>query len=526
MGRFRLRTGLVLGLLFALASWASPWNAKEGRREPGLADFQIEVQTQITKENYSHGLTIASLGLARFPKDPHLRYGEAICLSGLHRYQEAVDLLEPLSERHPQSGDYRFLLADCLFYAGKVDLALQEWARFYPHPLLGEKAYSQSVKALIARGQEGRARDLLREAEKRMPRLSEDLLRYQLDLEPSAPAALEVVRQLRLLDPKDEKGYAALEALYTGLGDRTLFQEVPLSGAGGTTIPLDIFSDPREFSEFGLSSGEMILQREPPRPLLTCSASLNGAPPERMMLDTGCPMLFLSPTLAEKLSLRALASSQYRGITGGEYRKSVWVVVDEIQIGPFTLRNVPAIVPSGPTGFWDSISGIVPISLFKRHAVLYDPAAPSLTLFPSGADGASILGEDEFKVPTLWLKGCPFAQARVQDGEGVFLMVDTGSFSTFLSRTTSASLTVQTPPPGSSRQTQLGLSGRFTYAVAHDVRFCFGRNCAKLSTVQVAPIALQFGIPPAGLMGRDLLDRYLVFMDYQANALHLKARKR
>lgn len=516
-----VRTLATAALLVALLSAGASQVWAEAPRST-LPTILYELQVRLDQERFSEGLDLAQLALERYPRNLDLQYAEALCLAGLHRYVEAVDRLELLAERNPGRHDIRFTYADCLFYMGKTEGALREYARFYTDPVSREAAYVRSVKLHLATGQEAKARNVLAEGLARLNGSSEDLLRFQLDLENHAPEALEIIRKLLPYDREGARGFAALEQLYTAAGDAHLFQQDPLPGGGGVVVPLERHMDPRDSTTVGIAGNDSFRLSEPPTPVLTCPVSINGSATEWLMLDSGSPLVFLSPVFAETLHLEPVAGTQYRGLGQEGERESAWVIVDELKVGPVTFRKIPAVLLDRSASFWNTTPGIIPLSLFNKQAIVYDPDEPSLTLYPSGTDPEQVLGDGEFRVRALWLKGCPFAQAKVAGHEELYFLVDTGSFPTILARSLYPSLALKTTSAKADRGYQAGLSGGFSYLTAYDVRFCISRSCTTLSSAQVTPVGLRYGIPAAGLMGRSVLDRYRIFFDYTHNALFFR----
>jgi len=509
----------LLALALAALSLA-PLAPRAGQpsSDPVLLQTVRALQSCIDRERYADGLEVARSALRQYPRYADFQYGEALCLAGLHRYREAAERLDTLANRHTDRHDYRLKLAECLFLSGRTKEALTEWGRFLNDPVSGDEAYVRTVQALLATGQEERARELIREGLERLPAPSRGLLRYQLDLERSAPAALAIVSRLRPLDPTGEFGYDALSALYQAAGDLTLFDEAPLPNDAGVTIPLEHFTDTRDSTGMGLGTSEIFMYRESAQPILTCPVSVNGAPSEWMMLDSGSPLVFLSPQLADRLGVKALSETQYGGLGESGLQDSAWVLLQELKVGPFTVRNVPAVLLNRKSDFWSVTPGIIPLSLFRRHALLYNPDGHSLTLLPSGTDPETLLPGGT-RVPSLWFKGCPFVQTRVQGSEDLFLLADTGSYNTLLGRTLGSQITVLNSAADVPYPYRSGLSGSFSFSEARDVRLCLARECTRLSSVQVTTLGLQYGLPLPGILGRTFLDRYSVFFDSQRNVI-------
>ncbi len=487
------------------------------------------LQAKLNSQRYSEGLKIAEEGLIRFPDNPDLTYGKTLCMMGLFRNREAAELLSPLAARHPERPDFTFTLGEAWFYAGDGQSAMRTWASLFSDPVMAEKAYYSSVKALLSSGREDEARRLADEGLARLPKPSQELIRYKVDLALRASEALPLLDQLTTLDPPNASGYQALRLLYETGGDKEFNEMRPPLGQRTEEISLARTSNPRQGStvELNMDMGGSTTTTSFSDPVLTTGASINGASPETMMLDSGSSFVFLSPQLAQRLALKPVSTVRYQGLGGAGVIESSWALLDSLQVGQAVFHNVPAVIVNPKTNLWGEFWGIIPLSLFKHQAVVYDPSGPSLKIMVSGTNPEKAFGAGGFEVKAAWFKGCPFARTAIQELSGVFCLLDTGSFSTFLAPDIVPGLYSRPDSPHwRSANRRAGLSGDFDPMVARQIRLCLGERCTILSVVQVAPIPLPYSIPCAGIIGRNILDQYVVFLDYGADRVYFKRRER
>jgi hypothetical protein len=473
-------------------------------------------------------LKIAEEGLASFPGDPNLIYGKALCLIGLFRNREALQELAPLAQSHPERPDFALTFGRAQFYAGDDLAAMRTWSELFGSPSVAEEAYSLSVWALLASGQEDKARGLIEDARTRLPKASAELMRYGLDLVHKASEGLPLLAELVTIDPQNASTYEALRQLYKAGGDKPFF-EVRMPPGGITEIALKRTFRPRENNAIELNNdmGGSITSSSFSEPVLTISASIDEAPPETMIFDSGSPLVFVSPQLAKRLALKPVSRASYAGMGGAGTFESSWVFLKSLKVGDVVFQQVPAVVLSRDVSFLGESSGIIPLSLFKHQAIVYDPAGPSLKIMPAGTSPEKALGAGSFEVRTEWFKGCPLARASIQGLSELFCLLDTGSFSTFIAPDVVPGLYTRTDSQElQSTRRKTGLSGGFEPMVARQIRLCLGERCTTLSEVQVAPIPLPYGVPCAGIIGRNILDQYVVFLDYGANRAFFKRRER
>ncbi len=522
---------LALALIAAWAQAAARPEAPPSDAVPKgqtIGTASMLLQQKLNCSRYADGLKIAEEWLLRFPGSADLAFGRALCLMGLFRNDEAVLALATLAAAHPERPDFKLELGEAQSCDGDQEAALRTWKSLFDNPSVAERAYSMSVKVLLALGREDEAAKLIDEGIGKSPSGGAELMRLKLDLVPKASGGLPMLEKLIAIDPQNATTYEALMPLYKAGGGRPLFEAV-WPADGEVVIPLERTSSPRPGNsmELNVTMGGSTTTSSFSSPVLTTNVSFNGSLPEKAMLDSGSPVVFLSPGLATKLALKPLSVVKYRGLGNAGILESSWVLLESLQAGPVIFRQVPAIVSSSKTGVWGDFSAIIPISLFRHKALLYDPSGPSLKIMASGTDPRQAAGEGGSELRTAWFKGCPFVIGSVQGLPRVFCLLDTGTFSTFLvpevvpglySRPDSLDMR------GLSRST--GASGDFEPMVARHIRLCLGDRCTILAMVRISPLPMPYGVPCAGIIGRNILDQYLVFLDYESNRAYIRRREK
>jgi predicted aspartyl protease len=251
--------------------------------------------------------------------------------------------------------------------------------------------------------------------------------------------------------------------------------------------------------------------------------SLNGAKANWMQVDSGAEVVLITKVAAEALGLKPIASAEYIGLGYKGTRKSGWVLLQSLKIGEFTLKNVPAMLMDKNTDLWKEMSGIIPLSLFKRHAVLFDRRHGKLALYPSGTKPEAVLPTGVFTVKSLWFHGKPFIEVAVKNAPKGFGLLDTGSTSTVVAAEMAPLTGVKANSGKYSGQYGIGLSGGISTGVADKVFLTFGTFRIEMPTALVDELGTFAEIDTQVLLGRDLLDNFLMFFDYPANVIAFKA---
>ncbi len=230
--------------------------------------------------------------------------------------------------------------------------------------------------------------------------------------------------------------------------------------------------------------------------------------------------MLVSDEWVEKLKLKPVATTEYMGLGIHGPRQSNWVLLKKVEIGPVTIRNVPAKVMTKEDNFYRQVGGVLPLSMLRHHALLYDRRHSKLVLYPSGTSPATILGEGSYTVKSVWPFEVPFVQVSIGGHRDLHCMVDTGAYTTLLSIKKMARFDIK---PNSARYNSamgVGMSGEFSSGVAENVELILGRTRFNMHTVLLTDLGGGYGIDCYGLLGRrDVLDLLDMFFDYKANVI-------
>ncbi|MEJ2420546.1 MAG: retroviral-like aspartic protease family protein, partial [Acidobacteriota bacterium] len=239
-----------------------------------------------------------------------------------------------------------------------------------------------------------------------------------------------------------------------------------------------------------------------------------------MMLDSGSTNVMITAPLAKKLGLKEIEGAAYAGLGTEKVRRTAWVLIPSLKMGSLTIQNVPAIIISKKSDFWDRISGIIPLSLFNRFAVEYDRRHGNLTLYPSGTDPAKIMGQGTFTVPSLWFNDRPYIQADINGHAKRYCLLDTGSTDLYLALEHADELGLSMKTAKYNRQVVTGMAGSAAANVAEQVVIKMGTGEFQMPTVQVMKLDEDNNfIDCYGLFGRQLLDLFEIVFDYRKNVV-------
>jgi tetratricopeptide (TPR) repeat protein len=432
-----------------------------------------EAARLLREGRYQEALARTQKVLSSFPDNLVVEGFKVKALLELHRCDEAYAAAVGPAALHPEWPVLRVMAGESALALGRPDEAVRLWAPLYTRKDLSwaADAYLRSIRALMASGQEKRAADLLAEAYGKVPDLSTDFLWLKLSLTRSGPEGLRLADAILRADPSAAVELEPIRAAYAAVGKGELFMEQPApNGPLGSTLD-------REGRQWGWHSGTnswsegFLTNADHPAPLLT--ALLNGSERTAMVLDSGSPAMVVTRQVAQALGLKAISAA------------------------------------------------ILPLSLFKRHGVLYDFKAGRFQLVPAGTPAASALGKGSFVVPSLWIRGKPYIRVGVKGHLARFFLLDTGSAVTVLDRSYVEGAGVGSY---STRKAEVveSLLGRVTVRKIDGLDLTLGTQRVRADGCAVVNLAGQGDIDFVGLLGRDVLDGFQIFFDYSAGTVAMK----
>jgi len=477
----------------------------------------------LDQDKYSEALVVAEAAIKANPASVDDQAYRIEALMGLDRDMDALRYAVPLAGQHPERPDLRYRVGQCAYSLGMFPQAVQAWAALYT---CSDKdwaglAYRQSARALVIQGKELEARKLVAEALGKWPQPPVALLRYSVETDPSVADGLKHADQLIVLDPKNKTEYESLRAIFAAAGEGELFQEAPRSGP--VTFRLKEKSETRHMTSFTWGSSDMDSTAEMTTSTrVVVPVALNGSKDRPMLFDSGSESVLVTKDVVKELGLVPVSASSYIGIGYEGVQNSSWVLLKTVTLGGFSLKNVPAMVIGENNDFWKETGGLIPLSLFSAHGVLYDRRGGKVILYPTGTKLEEVLPRGSFSVKSLWFVGKPYVEVKVQEKAGLNFLLDTGAWTTFIAGQYAQELGVRVNRAAETKKTS-GLSGSALSGQANDVTLWLGPARFRLSPCQVMEIFEEAGAKRYGILGRNVLDQFAIYFDYRSNIVAFKA---
>jgi predicted aspartyl protease len=404
--------------------------------------------------------------------------------------------------------------------------AIGAWTALYtcPDKDWAGLAVRQSARTLAVQGKELEARKLVNDMLAKWETPPAVLLRYALETDPSVAEGLKRADQAMVLDPKNKSEYESLKAIFAAAGEGELFQETPQTGP--LTFKLKEKSETRHMTSFTWGSSDLDSTAE-----MTMSSrvvvpvALNGSKERPMLLDSGSDTVLVTADVVKELGLKSVSTTSYIGIGYEGVKNSSWVLIKTFTLGSLTLKNVPAMVIEGNDDFWKETGGLIPLSLFSAHGVLYDRRGGKVVLYPSGTKPEEVLPGGSFSVKSLWYANKPHVEVKVQDKAGLNFLLDTGAWTTFIAGQYAQEIGVRINRAAETKHSS-GLSGSALSGQANDVTLWLGPARFKLSPCQVMEIFEEGEAKRYGILGRNVLDQFSIYFDYRSNVVAFKAYDR
>ncbi|MEW5764608.1 MAG: aspartyl protease family protein [Acidobacteriota bacterium] len=485
---------------------------------------------------WREALACADSGLALSPRDPALLNIRVRALMGLFRFKEAADVAFPLRPRRP---DMAFASAACLFEMGRYMEAFQVWSSLRADPEWAGPAYERLVSGLDGTGRHEEARVLALEALERLPAPPPGLVSLAASLLDDPALSLGLMERGGGGKPPDAGGMVPPPAVLRAA--RGPLCEASAKGFLPATLPLQTLSDPVDL--YGIAtpgarqpkgpapsaqaydhglynpmppevmafSGAGLPQESAVRRLVV-SARLEGKGPYALALDSSASLLLLSSGTAKALDLKPLGEGEISAVGLDGTLRGRWTLVDRLEVGPVSLRRVPAFILSGPDAA-GTAAGVLPLWLLRRWGLAVDPSRGSLVIHPPGTPPEAALGAGAARLPALWTGAGLRAALGAPEGRNLNVLLDVGSpFSSLhLGRLDALGLSRRR---GMERdRVEAGKFGVQSCAVLEDLPLTAGSLQLKLS----APRAMDLGDAPdapAGVLGRDALDLFVLYLDW------------
>lgn len=517
-----VKCAVAAGLVMCLSWSALAQVAKSAEPVPPPAP---QARQLLGQDKYSEALAVSEAALKANPASVDDQAYRIEALMGLGRDMEALRAAVPLAGQHLERPDLRYRVGQCAYKLGMFPQAVQAWAALYtcPDKEWAGFAYRQSARTLMIQGKELEARKLISDALAKWPQPPVSLLRYSVETDPSVADGIKHADQLLALDPKNKAEYESLKSIFAAAGEGELFQEAPQSGP--VTVKLKEKSETRHMTSFYWGSSDQDSTDEMTTSTrVVVPVGLNGSKERWMLLDSGSDSVLVTKDVVKELGLVPVSAASYIGLGYEGVQKSSWVLLKTLTLGGFSLKNVPAMVIEENNDFWKETGGLIPLSLFSAHGVLYDRRGGKAVLYPSGTKPEDAMPGGSFSLKSLWYDGKPHVEIKVQDKPGLNFLVDTGAWTTFIAGQYAQELGVRVNHAAEKKGT-IGLSGTALSGQANDVTLWLGPARFKLSPCQVMEISEE-GAKTYGYIGRNILDQFAIYFDYRSNIVAFKAYDR
>jgi PDZ domain/Aspartyl protease len=255
------------------------------------------------------------------------------------------------------------------------------------------------------------------------------------------------------------------------------------------------------------------------------SARMNGVGPLRLILDTGADEGYLTHATAERLHLKVAGEEDGHG-TGATTLRMGRGEVGEIRLGEAVFHDWPMalLMSDEPDNVFGSRApdGVIGKPVFDRYVLRVDYQRKVLTLTPSAQyvapAGAVVV---RFDLP----RQIPVIDAELDGVRGRF-GVDTGARSSLLVYGPFAAEHKLKEKYGAKLEgvTGWGLGGPIRSLLARSQHFRIGGFDVQGSVVRLSTLTtgLTTSSEMAGLIGPDILERFVVTFDYSRREMLLE----
>lgn len=267
---------------------------------------------------------------------------------------------------------------------------------------------------------------------------------------------------------------------------------------------------------------------EPGRGPLSIPVKVNGTGPYHFLLDTGVRGA-ISLRLADILNIpvveRSFPPGHPMGVVGlgGEGRNPAirFAEVQRLEVGPYRferpwnlaldLSNLP-VHADGLLGY-NVMKDLITVIDFRQRWVRFQKKAPRLPeakIIPFRAAG--------FVLPGQYVRHLIFLNVRVNGREPLPFVLDTGTDRSVLSSKYLDRAGIRRRGPGNSVLRAYGLSGEIpdiSTVLVDSLSFAgFSFRRREITSFDLSGILVGEGVEIAGLLGVDLLQNFVVWIDF------------
>ncbi len=434
--------------------------------------------------------------LKKDPGNERLAIARVKGLLELGRWHLALAKAKVLRDAAPADPERNLLLGDCYFFAFQPVRAMNAYAGVLKDPRWGAVALAKYGNAAMAAGRDGAALAAIRDARStgRVVPESARFLEVDLEADPARKAKLLTLPHQILPQSK-------------GIANALALNEALAKAGPSATVPPASYPDTAKVRE---------IFREP-----CVRGRLDGRRKVWLVFDTGGESLLLNGDLARRLKLPKLADASYAGWGYKGSQKSESVLVRSLEVAGLTMKNTHAVVNQRDTEYWTNKAGYIGLGPFRRNVVFYDRRHGRFQLWPAGTPAAKISRERGITLPILWANGVPIVPVGLM-GKGPYpFLLDTGAPFTLIASRFAPRLDIRVNTGKFGKLYGLGLSGAFTSDVAEQVTMSVGPHVYHRRYAFVTDIPQRFPVPIYGILGRDVLNDYMMIFDGPAGTVTL-----
>lgn len=245
-------------------------------------------------------------------------------------------------------------------------------------------------------------------------------------------------------------------------------------------------------------------------------ARINGGPLLRLLLDSGAADIVLDAKTAHRSGL-STSSGVIMVCAGGAPTKTMKAgLARTVEIGPLAFRNYPVDV--APDKLGEGLDGVVPISIFGGFLVRLDlpRKVMELTSYPERTPAST-----EAFARALPAGNLLFVPATIDRAGNGYLLIDTGSSYTAISRSVARSLRSAFIAFASIRGGDGLVNGEFINSVRFRIA---GREleAGQVVALDLTALSRYSDVEVAGLLGYPDLRSKVLTIDYRDSLVKIE----
>ena len=303
------------------------------------------------------------------------------------------------------------------------------------------------------------------------------------------------------------------------------------AGNGAIAAKLRSFAGRRPYAIQGPDVVRLPFVKTEPLPILT--ASVNGGPELRFLLDTGGGEVILDRAVARSIGV-PLFGGKRQAFAGGKSAGVDQGTIDSLRLGELTVSNVPVnvldVATLGASIGEPALAGIIGTVLLYRFLATIDYPGGALVLRRKGVAGPRpapgavelplLMADDHFML----------AEATLNDTAPLLCFVDSGlaggAFTCPASTLKEAGIDVSKKPQGSG----LGAGGKISFRLFDVTSLSMGGARRENLQGVLGPfppvLEYEYGVRIGGLISHGYLCAFAVTFDFEHMVLRLEPAPR